>query len=114
MRKLLFWVPVLAAVACREPQPPVPPDQMAALLADMHLAEVRSTQVPSDSTRGAGERNLDTLAVWYRSVWQHYGLTQAQFLSTMSWYENHPVALDSVYRNSVRNIEGMIADTARK
>ncbi len=113
MRKFLLFF-VLLSAACKKGGAPLSEDKMAAVLADIHIAEMRSTQAPRDSVANTGVRNIDTLAVWYNSVFQHHNLSRGQFRDAMKWYEAHPVALDSVYKRSVRILEAASADTTTK
>ena len=103
-------MPVLAALlllyACEAGNPPVPQAQMAALLTDIHIAEVRATQVrAADSIPLTGEKNMDSLALYYREILEHHHLDTATFRKALDWYTERPVALDSVYKETVRGLE---------
>lgn len=82
---------------------------MAAVLADLHLAESRAQMIPADSNSipaGLG-RNLDSLAVFYQSVLAHYDLDTTTFRAALTWYTAHPAALDSAYKKAIVRLEGL-------
>jgi hypothetical protein len=77
----------------------LPPKEMGKLLMDLHIAEAYSTLVKKDSLHQQSAKNYDSLSVYYKDVFTHYHITQAQFDATMSWYREHPDDLDTVYTN---------------
>ncbi|HRO42769.1 MAG TPA: DUF4296 domain-containing protein [Flavipsychrobacter sp.] len=84
--------------SCRQKETAhIAPQQMQQILFDIHLAESYSTALHSDSTKRNTERNLDSLAVFYRSVFQHHNITQQQFEESLDWYKQNPEDLDSIY-----------------
>jgi hypothetical protein len=105
---------LLGLSACKSEAPPVPHEKMEAIIADAHLAEVYATQVNPLKGQLTGDRNYDTLAVWYKSLFSHHGLTQQEYMDAMDWYEKHPTDLDTVYRHVVARLEKLAADTAKK
>jgi hypothetical protein len=50
-----------------------------------------------DSTKRLGMKNFDSLAVYYRTIFDHYHITAAQFESSLEWYKKNPDKLDTVY-----------------
>ncbi|RYD53030.1 MAG: DUF4296 domain-containing protein [Sphingobacteriales bacterium] len=87
--------------ACGTDTPPLPEDQMAALLTDVHLAEVRATQIPDSLGEKYMGRNLDSLAVYYQAIFRHHQLDETRFRKALDWYLAHPAALDSAYKKAV-------------
>jgi len=74
----------------------LPPKLMQQVLIDVNLAETYSTMV-KDSLRRSGAKDFDSLAVYYRSVFDHYHITPAQFEASIEWYKNNPDKLDTIY-----------------
>jgi hypothetical protein len=72
-------------------------EKMQQIMLDVNLAEAYSAVVKSDSLKPRSERNLDSLAVFYRSVFKHYNVTREEFEQSLEWYKQHPEQLDSVY-----------------
>lgn len=87
---------------------------MAAVLADLHVAEARALMIPADSNSlsvGLG-RNLDSLALFYQSVLAHHNLDTATFRVALDWYTAHPEALDSAYKKGIVRLEERNAEAA--
>lgn len=74
---------------------------MAAVLTDVHLAEVRATQLPDSLGEKYMGRNLDSLAVYYQAVFKHHQIDETTFRNALNWYLAHPVALDSAYKKAM-------------
>lgn len=105
---LLIWMPLLFACVNKR-KPPIEPHKMEQVLMDLHMAESFSTLFRNDSIQRAKERNTDSLAVFYRSVFKRHGLTLEEFDRGMSWYKEHPEELDSIYARLVPQITAMDA-----
>lgn len=69
---------------------------MEKLLLDLNLAESYCVMV-KDSMHHGGTKNLDSLAVYYKTIFAHYNITDEQFTENLEWYKNHPADLDSIY-----------------
>ena len=78
----------------------LPPKQMEKLLLDIHLAETYCAQL-TDSTHKVGDKNTDSLAVYYKAIFSKYGVTPDQFNQSLTWYRNHPEDFDTVYSNMI-------------
>lgn len=107
MRLTLFTSLFLlfAFTSCQEVTTPhLPAEKMEEILLDIHLAEAYSTMVPKDSTVRITDKNLDSLAVYYKKVFDNHQITPQQFLSSMKWYKEHPVELDSIYTRMIPRI----------
>ena len=82
----------------------ISPEKMQRVLLDIHLAETYSMTLHEDSTRRNSERNLDSLAVFYRSIWKHHNITQQEFEQSLTWYKRNPETLDSIYTAMIPEI----------
>ncbi len=97
----------------------LPPVVMEKLLMDINLAESYCVMV-KDSMHHGGTKNLDSLAVYYKTIFAHYNITEAQFTENLDWYKNHPADLDSIYNAQLVNLPKIQAafkvkkDTAKK
>ena len=78
----------------------IPPKQMEKVLLDVHLAETYSAQL-TDSTHKVGEKNADSLAVYYKAIFAKHHITADQFNQSLTWYKNHPEDFDTVYTNMI-------------
>ncbi len=108
MKKSAF-VFFLFLLSCGKETPPVPPQKMAAVLVDIHLAEARALQILPDSGKPAPApgRNLDSLALFYQSILHHHGMDTADFRRAMDWYVLHPEQLDSAYKQGIAGLDSI-------
>jgi len=82
---------------CKErEEPPLPREKMTAIITDLHLAEVYSSMV-NDSTHKTTNKNLDSLAYYYKSILAHHNVSMQEFSNSLNWYSRETVQLDSVY-----------------
>jgi hypothetical protein len=93
---LIGCVAVMAACTTNEPAH-LPAEKMQAVLKDIQLAETYSTMVVRDSAHLNNEKNTDSLALYYKEIFQHHHVTQQEFESSLKYYEQHPDDLDSIY-----------------
>jgi len=104
----------LLAVGCAKDRAPLPRGKMAAVLADVHLAEAWSATAGPDSLRSVTtRRNLDSLALYYRIVLQKHKLSEEQFASALAWYKARPTEMDSVYNRVMPLLQEAEAKSAR-
>ncbi len=82
----------------------LPQAEMTKMLADLQSAEVYSTMVKKDSTSRGYDKNMDSLAVYYKEIFAHYKVTQQQFDESLTWYKNHPDDLDTMYAKIITDI----------
>lgn len=75
----------------------LPRETMQKILYDIHLAETYSVTMKQDSTNRNAERNLDSLAHFYNTIFKHYNITAAEFNTSLNWYKQNPSELDSIY-----------------
>lgn len=106
---LVFITGLLASCVEKGPEP-LSREKMKEIMTDIHLAEVY-TSVISDSSGLSGNKNKDTLAVYYKSILDHHGISVDEFSSSLRWYSSEPHELDSVYinvLNELSTLEGLI------
>jgi len=95
----------LFAISCgKEESARLPAAQMQKILFDIHLAETYSMSLHKDSTKRNTERNLDSLAVFYASIFKHHKITQEEFEQSLDWYKQNPEELDSIYTNLIPEV----------
>ena len=73
---------------------------MQKVLLDINLAEAYSQNI-KDSLHRRGSKNIDSLAVFYKDIFEHYHITKEQFAQSMDWYKSHPEDLDTVYNKMI-------------
>jgi hypothetical protein len=105
MRKTIVALCLLLAVSCKnEPEaPPIPQDKMQHILTDIVYAETYASMV-DDTTRQIRQKNMDSLAVYYKAIFAHHKITSEQFSQALEWYRYNPGELDTVYKSMVNNI----------
>lgn len=89
---------LLCFASCKAPKekPPIPFQDMKALMLDIHLAETYS-QGLGDTTGNKFDKNYDSLPVFYASVLKHHNLTFEEFNEALQWYRDRPMQMDSLY-----------------
>ena len=84
--------------SCEEMNAPhYPPAKMQAILQDIHTAESYSIILKQDSSRRGAQRDYDSLAFYYQTIFQHYDTDEKEFEQSLKWYKQHPQELDSTY-----------------
>jgi hypothetical protein len=84
----------------------IPADKMEDILTDMHYADTYSVMV-HDSLNAQGNKNKDSLALYYRSILQHHNVSVEDFNESVKWYKINPEQLDSVYAAIIPKISKM-------
>jgi hypothetical protein len=79
----------------------LPQKEMQSLLLDINIAEAYSA-MEKDSVYKGGGKNIDSLAIFYKDIFAHYNITQAQFDQSLTWYKSNPDELDSIYNNNLK------------
>jgi hypothetical protein len=108
-----FFVKVLSVsllfIACKSMKKDdhLPPALMKKVLTDVQLAETFSTMEKDTLHKAPGMKNTDSLSVFYKDVFAHYNITQAQFTSSLDWYKNHPDDMDSMYSSMLQTVTAM-------
>lgn len=101
---------LLCFASCKAPkeEPPVPFDEMKALMLDIHLAETYS-QGLGDTTGNKFDKNYDSLAVFYASIFKHHKLTFEEFNEALGWYRKRPSQMDSLYAGILEQLNTLKA-----
>jgi hypothetical protein len=74
-------------IGCKDRDtPPIPVEQMKAILFELQAAEAYSTMVPEDGVKDVNRKNQDTLAYYIAAVFQKYNLDQQRFTEALDWY----------------------------
>ncbi len=103
MKRIYLYACVLSALlmaSCgkKMPKDVIPTDRMERILYDYHLATaVEQTASHVDNVEREALR---------RSVFAKYGITEAQFDSSMVWYSRHPEELAKIYTNLQTQLQG--------
>lgn len=95
-----LWITalLLTFIACNKPTGNrLPLAKMAQILTDIQMAEVYSTMVKKAPQQRGFDRNMDSLALYYKEIFAHYNITQQQFDESIQWYKAHPDEMDSIY-----------------
>lgn len=92
----LLVLALLVLTACRRvPGDVIQPDEMSALLADMHIGdavvELNRNRYPDDSTR----------MLLKQSILSRHGVDNARFDSSLVWYAHNPEKYLEVYDNTI-------------
>lgn len=102
MRRLLYITvaAALALTACKGvPGEIIQPDEMSALLADMHVGDA----VVEQNRR---EYDTDSLRMTLKqSILERHGVTPEQFDSSLSWYAHNPQRYLEVYDNTIELLQ---------
>jgi len=104
-RRLLILCPLLAMLACSEdekrPDDLIPEDKMAQILADIHIAEARVTNLQL--------RSLDSSVTVYeelqQKIWKKYKVDTLLYRKSYSFYTSHPAYLAEIYEQVEKEIE---------
>ncbi|MBS1588481.1 MAG: DUF4296 domain-containing protein [Bacteroidetes bacterium] len=110
MRRQSLFVIILIILlgACKEKEVGhLSPAQMQGLLLDIHLAESYSMSLRPDSNHRSPEKNMDSLAVFYQSIFHKHHISDTEYRASLHWYREHPELLDSVYTNMIPTLTQM-------
>ena len=102
LRLSLILLSFSILVACKQgaPKDHLPADVMQKVLLDINTAEAYSVDI-KDATHKIGIKNTDSLSVFYKTIFDHYKITSAQFDQSLEWYKAHPDDLDSGYAKMI-------------
>ena len=104
---IILFVAALLTSCELEDTPPatnIPAKTVEKILYDMQMADVYSQSVRKDTSESYGIKNQDSLARYYNEIFTHYNVTYEQFNTTMQWYKEHPMNLDTIYNNVLTRI----------
>jgi hypothetical protein len=107
LRAVKIFAALLVLLGCTGQEPPpegiLSEAQMVEVLVDIHLAE---------GIKQTGETTLDRthleIADMYQSVFDHYGITEAQFRESFDWYSRREVLFDKIYGKVIERLNSMI------
>lgn len=103
---LIFVFSLLLFTSCENKETgPIAPDKMAEVITELHIAEYYS-QGLGDSTP-TFKKNMDSLALFYKSILEHHQLSLAEFDEAYKWLVRHPEIMDTVYIKVNSNIESL-------
>jgi hypothetical protein len=93
---------LLLLISCQGPDRKyiIPEKKLVYLLADLHLADA----IGADKRFLNNTYLLDSASL-YGSVLKKYGVTRAQFDSTMSYYSKRPVELEKIYNSVITQMD---------
>lgn len=115
---LLLVAATLLIASCTgstKSEPPVPADKMKAILLDIHLAEAYSSLIVADSAQKRQlNKNADSLALYYKSIFRKHGVDKPKFEEAMNWYALHPKELDSVFGGILPILDSLKNTTSTK
>ena len=113
---LLIFLSCLFMASChiRTNDNHLSPAKMGRIILDIQLAESYSTIIGRDSIYKGNEKNLDSLARFYKEILAHHKVSQQEFSSSLDWYRTHPEMLDSVYNSIIPEITKMQAIAEKK
>jgi hypothetical protein len=108
LKQSFYCTLLLFFIACGKVKgPEISREKMEHVLLDVQLAEVYSTMAAKDSTESQGLKNDDSLAVYYKEIFDHHQVTAQQFMHSLDWYRAHPDELDSIFAHSLRTLDKM-------
>lgn len=91
MRKLVYFSCVLFLLsACERPLNVLDTDDMAAVLADIHVAEATMANKISYA-------NFDTKRAYYEGIFEKHDISHETFNKSIDWYSRHPKQFEEVY-----------------
>lgn len=79
----------------------IKPDEMAAILMDVHLAESSVQETANDSIRMQKDK---VLAGYYGYILALHGESQQRFVQSFRYYEDHPLILNRVYQKVIEDL----------
>ncbi len=103
MKHLLFIIILLSLGGCsrfKDPKPAdlIPQEKMIQVLADIHVADALVEH------RSGTQNNLPLTSALYARIYHNYGITAAQYKSSYSYYEAHPVQMDRMYEQVITEL----------
>lgn len=101
--------------SCKQEVAPLPVDQMAEILSDLHMAEAYAQLKPVDKG-GYMSKNYDTLLVLYAHIYGHHRADTATFQKALRWYKKNPKKFDIVYEQVLNKLsirKDAYSDSAR-
>ncbi len=115
LRKSIITILCCLAASCtsKNADDVIPADKMQNILTDMHYADTYSS-MKNDTLHMLGAKNMDSLAVYYKSILAHYKVSVEEFNESIKWYKLNPEQLDSVYAAMIPHLSKMEATYPNK
>lgn len=85
--------------------PPIDPAKMKNILMDIHVAEYYSQGLGQQ--KGTFLKNMDSLTVFYKAIFEKHQIDLASFQQGMLWYQQHPVIFDTIYLQSISMLDSI-------
>lgn len=76
------------------------PSKMKDVLLDVNIAESYSILLEGGPPN-MNNKQQDSLAVFYKRIFQHHQISEQDFSSSLEWYRNHPSEMDSVFNAAI-------------
>lgn len=95
---------LVVASCSRVPGYVIQPDEMALLLADIHIGEGLVERDLNDFRTDSSKRLLK------QSIYARHGVTSAQFDTSMVWYGHHLEKYHDIYDRTIEILEARLAD----
>lgn len=94
MLALLVWASCGADE--QDKKPPIGEEVMVRMLVDVQILEARAdlTKLPADTIAPLVNEQ-------YQDLYKKHGISEADFKTTMQFYEDHPKVLDGVYEKVI-------------
>ena len=107
MKKFFYLLSLFLFVSCSEEKEVIPdhiiqPNKMSDVLLDVQLMKSHLSQ-----ERIIDPYILDSVNAFYNAVYQRYDITKADFDSSLSYYSNHIIMLDSIYDKVFADLKKM-------
>lgn len=100
---------ILLLTSCREenpfpviPQEVIPMDTMALIVRDIHLVEAGINTNVFQRERFSFNRYR-----WRSMILETYGSDSTRLDKSFTWYQDHPLAFDSVYNLAIESLNGI-------
>lgn len=96
---ILFFLVGMIVSCSQRPKDVLSPDQMRNVLIDMHVAD-GIFETPAYRHTPTNEKSQ-----YYAAILNKYGVTEAQFDSSVVWYTRNPDQFDKIYAQVVNQLE---------
>ena len=105
MRRVTFLIVLCIAISCNSTKQAdvIPVETMQKILIDLHYAEIYSAML-YDSSHQIRNKNMDSLAVFYKSIQEHYSISDEQLITSIDWYKHNPEQLDTTYAKMITTV----------